>query len=125
MVASLFALMAIVLAAVGVYGVMSYDVSQRRRELAVRSAIGATPRALFRGVVLRSAAIGIVGIAIGLGAAALATRSLRALLFEISPADPGSFLAGAAALLAIVLLAAYLPARRAATADPVAILRTE
>jgi putative ABC transport system permease protein len=125
MVASLFALMAIILAAVGVYGVMSYEVSQRRRELAVRSAIGATPRALFRGVVLRSAAIGIVGIAIGLGAAALATRSLRAVLFEISPADPGSFLAGAAALLAIVLLAAYMPARRAATADPVAILRTE
>ena len=125
MVASLFALMAIILAAVGVYGVMSYDVSQRRRELAVRSAIGATPRALFRSVVSRSAAIGIVGIAIGLGAAALATRSLRAVLFEISPADPGSFVAGAATLLAIVLLAAYLPARRAATADPVAILRTE
>jgi putative ABC transport system permease protein len=125
MVASLFALMAIILAAVGVYGVMSYDVSQRRRELAVRSAIGATPNALFRSVVSRSAAIGMVGIAIGLGASALATRSLRALLFEISPADPGSFVAGAATLLAIVLLAAYLPARRAATADPVAILRTE
>jgi putative ABC transport system permease protein len=125
LVASLFALMATILAAVGVYGVMSYEVSQRRRELAVRSAVGATPRALFRNVVARSVLVGLVGIAIGLGTAALATRSLRTLLFEISPVDPGTFVAGAATLLAIVLLAAYMPARRAASADPVAILRTE
>jgi predicted permease len=125
MVASLFALMAIILAAVGVYGVMSYEVSQRRRELAVRSAIGATPRALFRSVVVRSVLVGLVGIAIGLSAAALATRSLRALLFETSPLDPSTFVVGGTMLLAIVLVAAYRPARRAATTDPVAILRTE
>ena len=125
MVSTLFALMAIVLSAIGVYGVMSYEVNQRQRELAVRSAVGATPAALFRAVVLRSATIGFVGIAIGLAAALVATNSLRALLFEIRPADPSTFLAGATALLAIVLLATYLPARRAASADPVVILRTE
>lgn len=124
-VAGLFALMAILLAAVGVYAVMSYEVGQRRRELAVRAALGASPAQVFGAVLRRSVVIGVVGTAIGLVMALLATQSLRALLFEVSPADPSSFATAAAALLGIVLLASYVPARRAASLDTVAVLRKE
>jgi putative ABC transport system permease protein len=124
-VAALFALMAVVLAAVGVYGVLSYEVSQRRREVAIRSALGASPGQVFRAVIWRSAKIGGIGAALGLGAAAFATGSLRVVLFEVSPTDPGAFLIGGSALLLVVLLASYLPARRAASADPVEVLRSE
>lgn len=124
-VAALFALMATVLAAVGVYGVMSYEVGQRRRELAVRSALGASPGAIFRGEILRSLTFGGCGAAAGILAASLVTRSLRSLLFDIGPADPGIFLAATGALMAIVLFASLLPARRAASADPVAVLRMD
>ena len=124
-VAALFALMAIVLAAVGVFGVLSYELRQRRRELAVRSALGASPPVLFRAVVLRSLSLGAVGAATGLASAALVTRWVRSLLFEVGPADPEVFIAAAATLLAIVLAASYLPARRAASIDPVVVLRAE
>jgi len=122
-VTALFALMAIVLSAAGVYGVMSYDVHQRRRELAVRSALGASPAQIFRAVAWRSLILGVLGAAAGLAAAWAVTRSLRSLLFEVEPADPGAFLAGAGVLLGIVLVASCFPARRAAAADPVAVLR--
>jgi putative ABC transport system permease protein len=124
-VTGIFALVAIVLAAVGVYGVMSYEVRQRRRELAVRSAIGATPADIFRAVVRRSLIVGAAGASAGLVVAASVTRALRSLLFEVQPVDPGVFLTGAGLLLGVVLMAAYFPARRAAGADPVAALRTE
>jgi ABC-type antimicrobial peptide transport system permease subunit len=124
-VTALFALMAVVLAAVGVYGVLSYEVTQRRHELAVRSALGASPARIFRAVVWRSVTLGGIGAAVGLVAASMVTRSLRSLLFEVAPADPSTFLAGAGVLVAIVLLASYLPARRAATADPLSVLRAE
>jgi putative ABC transport system permease protein len=123
-VTALFALMAIVLAAIGVYGVMSYEVSRRRRELAVRSALGATPGQIFQAVAWRSLTLGGAGAVVGLVAAFAVTRSLRALLFEIEPVDPATFLTGAVTLLAIVLIASYLPARRAAATDPVAELRS-
>jgi putative ABC transport system permease protein len=125
MLTGVFALMAIVLAAVGVYGVMSYEVRLRRRELAVRSAIGATPANIFRAVLLRSLIVGTVGAAAGLVVAASVTRTLRSLLFEVQPVDPGVFLTGAGALLAVVLIASYLPARRAAGTDAVTGLRQE
>lgn len=124
-VASLFALLAIVLAAVGVYGVMSYEVRQRRQELAVRAALGASRTQILAGVVVRSLALGASGAAIGLAVSAAATRGLQALLFETSPLDPAAFLAAAATLLTIVVLASWLPARRAASADPAAALRAE
>jgi putative ABC transport system permease protein len=124
-VTALFALMAIVLAAVGVYGVMSYEVHQRRRELAVRSALGASPAQIFRAIAWRSLTLGVFGAVAGLVAASAVTRSLSSLLFEVEPADPGTFLAGAGVLLGIVLIASYFPARRAAGADPVAVLRAE
>lgn len=124
-VAALFALMAVVLAAVGVYGVLSYEVRARGREIAVRSALGASPAQIFRAVLWRSVTLGGIGAVVGLVVALAVTRSLGSLLFQVEPADPPTFLAGAAALLGIVLIASYLPARRAADADPAAVLRTE
>jgi putative ABC transport system permease protein len=124
-VASLFALLAVLLAAVGVYGVLSYEVGQRRRELALRSALGASPARIFRAELRRGLMLGGVGAAFGLATAALATRSLRALLFEIAPTDPRTYALAAAILLGIVLAAACLPARRAAHTDPAVVLRNE
>ena len=124
-VTGIFALIAIVLAAVGVYGVMSYEVRQRRGELAVRSAIGATPADIFRSVMWRSLIVGAAGTAAGLVVATSVTHMLRSLLFEVQPLDPPVFLTGAGILFGVVLIAAYLPARRAAGADPAAALRTE
>ena len=124
-VASLFALLTVLLAAVGVYGVLSYEVGQRRRELALRSALGASPARLFRAELRRGLLLAGLGAGLGLGAAALATRPLRTLLFEVAPTDPRTFAVAALTLLGIVLLAACLPARRAAHADPAVVLRSE
>jgi putative ABC transport system permease protein len=124
-VTGVFALMAVGLAWLGVYGVISYEVVQRRRELAVRSALGASPSRIYRSVVGRSLALGLGGIALGCLAAAVLTRSLQSLLFEVGPGDPVSFVAGGGLLLSAVLLAALAPARRAAAADPVTALRIE
>jgi putative ABC transport system permease protein len=125
MVTGVFAMMAIALAAVGVYGVMSYEVRRRRRELAVRSAVGAAPADIFRAVIQRSLIVGAAGAAAGLAVAASVTHTLRSLLYEVQPVDPGVFLTGAGVLLGVVLIAAYFPARRAAATDPAAALRTD
>ena len=122
-VASLFALLAIALAGVGVYGVFAYDVRQRGRELALRSAIGATPARLFRDVLSRSARVGLAGTAVGVGLAAALTGVLRTLLFGVQPLDAGVFGSAAAILLGVALLASWGPARRAAAADPAAGLQ--
>jgi predicted permease len=124
-VTALFALMAVGLSWLGVYGVISYEVLQRRRELAVRSALGASPARLFKAVLGRSLMLGLGGIALGCTAAPVLTRSLRSLLYEVVPGDPASFAVGGALLLAAVVLAALVPARRAASADPVTALRIE
>jgi putative ABC transport system permease protein len=120
-----FALIAIALAAVGVYGVMSYEVRQRRREIAVRSAIGATSAAIFKTVLQRSLLVGLAGAGIGLVLAGAVTRTLVSLLYGIQPVDPVVFLVGAGVLLAVVAAAACLPARRAAAVDPIDALRAE
>jgi ABC-type antimicrobial peptide transport system permease subunit len=104
---------------------MSYEVRQRRGELAVRSAMGATPADIFRSVLRRSLTVGTAGAVAGLVVAAVVTRTLRSVLFEVQPIDPAVFLTGAGALLVVVLVAASLPARRAAATDPVAALRAE
>jgi putative ABC transport system permease protein len=124
-VASLYAFLAVMLAGIGVYGVLSYDVSQRRQELAVRSALGASPSVVFGTVVRRSLVMGAMGAAIGLALAAAATRSLRAVLYEVSPGDPVAFVVGALALVTIVVAASYVPARRAAGTDPARVLRAD
>jgi putative ABC transport system permease protein len=120
-----FAAIALVLAAVGVYGVISYAVSQRTQEIGVRVALGAQRGDVLRLIVGHGALLGGLGIVIGLGGALAVTRFLRTLLFGVSPFDPASFVAVSLVLTTIALLASYIPARRAARVDPVEALRYE
>ena len=121
----LFAGAAVILAAVGLFGVMATSVRLRARELSVRLALGATPNDL-RATVLRPAiAIASIGIALGLGASLATTRALRALLFGVSPADALTLGAASLLLFAVALLAAYIPAARAQRTDPVIALRAD
>jgi putative ABC transport system permease protein len=120
-----FAAIAVLLAAVGVYGVISYSVSQRTQEIGVRVALGAQRLDVVRLVVGQGALLGGIGVAIGLAGALGVTRFLRTLLFGVSPFDLGSFAGVALVLTSIALLASYLPARRASRVDPVEALRSE
>jgi putative ABC transport system permease protein len=121
----LLAVLALALAAVGTYSVMSYAVSRRTREIGVRMALGASRGEISRMVIRDGLRVAVVGVALGSAAALLAAGLLRHLLIGIGPHDPAAF-AGAAALLSIVALAAaLLPARRAAAVDPMIAMRTE
>jgi predicted permease len=122
---TLFALVALGLAAIGVYGVMAYMVSQGTRELGIRLALGATPRAVLLLVVRHAAIVAAIGVVVGVVAALLVTRFMRALLFGVDAADPLTFVTIASTLAAVTLLAGYIPARRAARIDPVVSLRAE
>jgi putative ABC transport system permease protein len=120
-----FAIVATLLSGLGIYGVISYSVGQRTREMGIRSALGASPRTLLRVVVAEGIAPVGIGVCVGLVAAAVATRGLSALLFGVSPLDLPTFGAVTVTLGAIGLFASYLPARRAARVDPVVALRSE
>ena len=120
-----FAGLALLLAGVGLYGVLAYSVSRRTREFGVRLAVGATPRALLAHVLGGGFRLAAAGLAIGLcGALALAHLMSR-LLYEVPPHDPVTLAAVAAVLLAVGLLACWLPARRATRVNPIEALRTE
>ena len=120
-----FAAMALALAAIGLYGVMAFSVSQRRTELGMRMALGADASSLLRLVLRQGLTPVAIGLAIGLPAAALLTQVMSGLLFEIDTFDPVTF-AGVAALLAgVATTACYLPARRAIALDPLAAIRHE
>lgn len=112
-----FAGLAVALAVVGVYGVLSYGVLQRRREIGVRMAVGADAGAVLRLVMRQGATMSAAGLAIGFAASLLATQALTAFLFGVTPRDPAVFVGVLITLGAVGLLACYLPARRAARID--------
>jgi putative ABC transport system permease protein len=120
-----FASLALVLATIGVFGVLSYFVSQRTQEIGVRIALGAQPADVVRMVVGRGVALAGAGILAGLTAAIPLSRSMQSLLFEVPPFDLRTFAAVAVLLAAVAALASYLPARRATRVDPIAALRME
>lgn len=124
-VLGLFAGLAIVLAVIGVHGVLSYLVARRVRELGLRLALGAAPAAVIGQIVWQGARLATLGIALGLGAALLGAKLLRGLLYGVGVADPVTFAVAGAAVLAAATLASWLPARRAARLDPMDALRHE
>jgi putative ABC transport system permease protein len=121
----LFALLALAIAAAGIGGVMALAVSQRTHEIGVRMAIGARPAEIVRMILSQGMGLALVGVAIGLAGAFTLTRSVKSLLFGVTPNDPATFVSVAAVLAAAALVACYLPARRAARVDPLRALRTE
>ncbi len=121
----LFALIALFLAAVGLYGVVSYTVSQRTQEIGVRMAVGAQRGDVLRMIVGGGMKLTLVGVAIGLAGALALARLVATMLFDVTPFDPASYAATAIVLLAIAALACYIPARRAMRVDPIAALRQE
>jgi putative ABC transport system permease protein len=120
-----FSALSLVLAGVGIYGVISYSVAQRLREIGIRVALGAQTSDVLRLVMTQGAKIAMAGVLTGIAASFCLTRFMTKLLFSVSSADPLTFAAVAAAILLTALLACYIPARRALRADPVTTLRCE
>lgn len=122
---AVFAVCALLVAAIGVYAVVAYQVASRTRELGIRAALGARPRALLGLVLARGATLVALGLAIGVVAALAFTRMIQALLYQTAAHDPFTFIAVPAILAGVALLAAYLPARRSTRVDPVSALRAD
>jgi ABC-type antimicrobial peptide transport system permease subunit len=120
-----FGILALLLAAVGLYGVMSYVVAQRTREIGVRIALGAQPRDLIRLILRQGGLLALVGMALGLVGAFALARLTTSLLYGVSPSDPLTFALTPISLILIVLLACWIPARRAGKVDPLAALKYE
>ncbi len=117
--------LALILGAVGLYGVLSYVVAQRTREIGVRMALGARAEQVRRMVVIQGARVVVVGVVIGIGIALWMTSALGSLLFGVAAIDAPTFVAMSAAMIAIGLLASYVPARRASKVNPIVSLQGE
>ena len=124
MLVGVFALVALALAAVGVYGVMAYSVRERTQEIGIRMALGATATSVARLVLGQALRLVSIGVAIGLVAAAALTRLLERLLYDVEPLDPWTFAGTAAILLVVATVASYVPARRGMRMAPSDVLRT-
>jgi ABC-type antimicrobial peptide transport system permease subunit len=120
-----FASIALLLAAIGIYGVMAYLVNQRTREIGIRVALGARPASVVRLVVSYALGLAAGGVLLGIAAAAFLTRLIAGMLFGVSPSDPWTFAAIALVLLGTALVATFTPARRAARVDPMVALRAD
>ena len=120
-----FASVAAILAALGIYGVLAYAVAQRTQEIGVRMALGAQRRQVMGLILRRGIALTAIGLSVGLIGAAASARLLQSMLFGIESRDPGTFIAVAVTFTVVALIASYLPARRATKVDPIVALRVE
>jgi ABC-type antimicrobial peptide transport system permease subunit len=122
---SLFAALALVLAGAGIYGVLSYSVAQRTREFGIRMALGASRTVLIGQVLWRGATLALSGVGVGLLLAPILTRFISTQLFGVGSLDPTTFVAAGATVVALALLACWVPARRASAVDPVQAIRAD
>ncbi len=120
-----FALLALLLAAIGIYGMTTYLVSQRTREIGIRVALGATPLSVLRLIVGYALTLAGGGVLVGIVAALVVTPLMRGMLFDVSPTDPATFISIISTLVATAVIAAFRPARRAARVDPMQALRAD
>jgi putative ABC transport system permease protein len=122
---AMFATVALILAVIGIYGVISYSVTQRTQEIGVRVALGAQRGDVLKLVLREGAVVAVIGVTIGVAGALPATNLIRSWLFGIERTDPTTIVAMAVGLVAVALAASYLPARRAARVDPLVAMRAD
>ncbi|MGA9568439.1 MAG: FtsX-like permease family protein, partial [Candidatus Acidiferrales bacterium] len=123
--AGFFGVLALVLACIGLYGLLSYEVSRRTREIGIRMALGAQPESVLRLMMRQGIALAVVGAIVGIGVALGVTRYLASMLYEVRASDPVTMIAATALLVLVALAACHIPARRATRVDPMVALRYE